>query len=86
MSLSLNVVKEKEKKGQNEIEGDIEESQVSMVIDDEDVDSVSQYEMENEKDLSNSEIDLEEDIVFGKLFDFSRLSIYCVDSSDHENV
>jgi hypothetical protein len=24
--------------------------------------------------------------VFGKLFDFSRLSIYCVDSSDHENV
>jgi hypothetical protein len=56
-----------------------------MVIDDEDVDSDSQYEMENEKDLSNSEIDLEEDIVFGKLFDFSRLSIYCVDSSDHEN-
>ena len=47
------------------------------------------YEMENEKDLSDSEIesDLEEDIVFGKLFDFSRdLSIYCVDSSDHENV
>ena len=44
--------------------------------------------MENEKDLSDSEIesDLEEDIVFGKLFDFSRLSIYCVDSSDHENV
>ena len=44
MSLSLNVVKEKEKeediekKGQNENEGDIEESQVSMVID-EDVDS-----------------------------------------------
>ena len=39
MSLSLNVVKEKEKeediekKGQNENEGDIEESQVSMVID-----------------------------------------------------
>ena len=32
------------------------------------------YEMENEKDLSDSEIesDLEEDIVFGKLFDFSR--------------
>ena len=30
--------------------------------------------MENEKDLSDSEIesDLEEDIVFGKLFDFSR--------------
>ena len=46
--------------------------------------SVSQYEMENEKDLSES--DLEEDIVFGKLFDFSRVSIYCVDSSDHENV
>ena len=46
--------------------------------------------MENEKDLSDSEIesDLEEDIiVFGKLFDFSKdLSIYCVDSSDHENV
>ena len=45
MSLSLNVVKEKEKeediekKGQNANEGDIEESQVSMVIDDEDVDS-----------------------------------------------
>jgi hypothetical protein len=57
-----------------------------MVIDYEDVDSVSQYEMENEKDLSDSESDLEEDIVFGKLFDFSRLSIYCVDSSDHENV
>jgi hypothetical protein len=35
--------------------GDIEESQVSMVID-EDVDSDSQYEMENEKDLSDSEI------------------------------
>ena len=39
MSPSLNVVKEKEKeedikkKGQNENEGDIEESQVSMVID-----------------------------------------------------
>ena len=49
-------------------------SQVSMVIDDEDVDSDSQYEMENEKDLSDSEIesDLEEDIVFGKLFVFSR--------------
>jgi hypothetical protein len=32
------------------------------------------YEMENEKDLSDSEIesDLEEDIVFGNLFDFSR--------------
>ena len=32
------------------------------------------YEMENEKDLSDSEIesDLEEDIVFGKLFDFSK--------------
>ena len=28
--------------------------------------------MENEKDLSDSESDLEEDIVFGKLFDFSR--------------
>jgi hypothetical protein len=30
--------------------------------------------MENEKDLSDSEIesDLEEDIVFGKLFDFPR--------------
>jgi hypothetical protein len=54
-------------------EGDIEESQVSMVID-EDADSDSQYEMENEKDLSDSEIesDLEEDIVFGKLFDFSK--------------
>ena len=54
-------------------EGDIEESQVSMVID-EDVDSDSQYEMENEKDLSDSEIesDLKEDIVFGKLFDLSR--------------
>jgi hypothetical protein len=35
--------------------GDIEESQVSMVIDD-DVDSDIQYEMENEKDLSDSEI------------------------------
>jgi hypothetical protein len=35
--------------------------------------------MENEKDLSDSESDLEEDIVFGKLFDFSRLNIYCVD-------
>ena len=37
------------------------------------------YEMENEKDLSDSEMesDLTEDIVFGKLFDFSRdLSIY----------
>ena len=36
------------------------------------------YEMENEKDLSASEMesDLKEDIVFGKLFDFSRLSIY----------
>jgi hypothetical protein len=44
-----------EKKGQNENEGDIEESKVSMVID-EDVDSDSQYEMENEKDLSDSEI------------------------------
>ena len=32
------------------------------------------YEMENEKDLSVSEMesDLKEDIVFGKLFDFSR--------------
>ena len=32
------------------------------------------YEMENEKDLSDSEMesDLTEDIVFGKLFDFSR--------------
>ena len=32
------------------------------------------YEMENEKDLSDSEMesDLKEDIVFGKLFDFSR--------------
>ena len=32
------------------------------------------YKMENEKDLSDSEIesDLEEDIGFGKLFDFSR--------------
>jgi hypothetical protein len=30
--------------------------------------------MENEKDLSDSEMesDLKEDIVFGKLFDFSR--------------
>jgi hypothetical protein len=38
------------------------------------VDSDSQYEMENEKDLSDSEIEsgLEEDIVFGKLFDYSR--------------
>jgi hypothetical protein len=38
------------------------------------VDSDSQYEMENEKDLSDSEIesDLEEDIVFGKPFYFSR--------------
>ena len=73
--LSLNVVKEEdiEKKGQNENEGDIEESQVNMVID-EDVDSDSQNEMENEKDLSDSEIEsgLEEDIVFGKLFDYSR--------------
>jgi hypothetical protein len=53
---------------------EILKSQVSMVIDDEDVDSDSQYEMENEKDLSDSEIesDLEEDIVFGKLFVFSR--------------
>ena len=71
----MKTVKEEdiEKKGQNENEGDIEESQVSMVID-EDVDSDSQYEMENEKDLSDSEIesDLEEDIVFGKLFVFSR--------------
>ena len=33
---------------------------------------VSQYEIENEKDLSDSEIDLKEDIVFGKLFDLSR--------------
>ena len=35
------------------------------------------YEMENEKDLSDSEIksDLKEDIVFGKLFDFSRVFI-----------
>jgi hypothetical protein len=41
------------------------------------VDSDSQYEMENEKDLSDSEIEsnLEEDIVFGKLFDFSRVFI-----------
>ena len=32
------------------------------------------YEMENEKDLIDSEIesDLEEDIVFGKLFNFPR--------------
>ena len=32
------------------------------------------YEMENEKDLSDSEMesDLKEDIVFGKLFDLSR--------------
>ena len=74
----MKTVKEEdiEKKGQNENEGDIEESQVSMVID-EDVDSDSQYEMENEKDLrllSDSEIEsvLEEDIVFGILFDFSR--------------
>ena len=65
---------------------EILKSQVSMVIDYEDVDSVSQYEMENEKDLSDSESDLEEDIVFGKLLDFSSLSIYCVDRSDHENV
>jgi len=31
LTLSLNVVKENEKKGQNENEGDIEESQVSNV-------------------------------------------------------
>jgi hypothetical protein len=33
--------------------------------------------MENEKDLSDSEIesDLEEDIVFGKLFDFGYFSL-----------
>jgi hypothetical protein len=32
------------------------------------------YEMENEKDLSDSEMesDLKEDVVFGKLSDFSR--------------
>jgi hypothetical protein len=44
-----------------------------MVID-ENLDSDSQYEMKNEKDVSDSEIesDLEEDIVFGKLFVFSR--------------
>ena len=38
------------------------------------------YEMENEKDLSDSEIesDLEEDIVFGKLFDFSRDWVFIV--------
>jgi hypothetical protein len=41
--------------GQNENEGDIEESQVSMVID-EDVDSDSLYEMENEKDVSDRDI------------------------------
>ena len=36
--------------------------------------SVVKYEMENEKDLSDSEMesDLKEDIVFGKLFDFPR--------------
>jgi hypothetical protein len=39
-----------------------------MVIDDEDVDSDSQYEIENEKDLSDSKIDLEEDIVFWQTF------------------
>ena len=52
-------------------EGDIEESQVSMVID-EDVDSDSQYEMENEKDLSDSEIesDLEEDIGLANFLTF----------------
>ena len=45
---------------------EILKSQVSMAIDDEDVDSDSQYEMENEKDLSDSEIesDLEEDSVW----------------------
>ena len=38
------------------------------------------YEMENEKDLSDSEIesDLEEEIVFGKLFDFSRDWVFIV--------
>ena len=49
-SQSLNVVKVKEKEEDIEKKGDIElqfeESQVSMVIDDENVDS--QYEMENE--------------------------------------
>ena len=37
------------------------------------------YEMENEKDLSDSEIesDLKEDIVFGKLFNFSRECLLC---------
>ena len=77
----MKTVKEEdiEKKGLNENEGDIEESQASMVID-EDVDSDSQYEMENEKDLSDSEIesDLEEEIVFGKLFDFSRVLVFIV--------
>jgi hypothetical protein len=34
--------------------------------------------MENEKDLSDSESDLEEDIVFGKLFDFSRDWVFIV--------
>ena len=29
---------------------------------------MSQYEIENEKDLSDSEIDLEEDIVFWQTF------------------
>jgi hypothetical protein len=65
MIRTVNTINTQSKKGQNENEGDIEESQVSMVID-EDVDSDSQYEMENEKDVSDSEIesDLEEDIVF----------------------
>ena len=54
MSPSLNVVKEKEKEedieknGQNENEGDIEESQVSMVID-KDVDSESVWNGEWER-------------------------------------
>ena len=38
------------------------------------------YEVENEKDLGDSEIesDLEEDIVFGKLFVFSRDWVFIV--------
>ena len=42
--------------------------------------SIVKYEMENEKDLIDSEIesDLEEDIVFGKLFVFSRDWVFIV--------
>jgi hypothetical protein len=36
------------------------------------------YEMENEKDLSDSEMesDLKEDIEFGKLFDFIKIPLF----------